>query len=74
VIISLFFQFYPQLSLKLLAETDQHEGKRKAEALWPIFRIHHQKSRYIFDLFYKRRAISRGLSMHVSFDMTYDVL
>jgi len=46
---------------ELVAETDQHEGKRKAEALWPIFRIHHQRSRYIFDLFYKRRAISRGL-------------
>ena len=51
--------------LKLSAETDPHEGKRKAEGLWPIFRIHHQKSRYIFDLFYKRRAISRGLtSLH----------
>ena len=30
------------------------------ESLWPIFRIHHQKTRYIFDLFYKRKAISRG--------------
>ena len=29
------------------AETDSHEGKRKTEALWPIFKIHHQKSRYI---------------------------
>ena len=28
------------------AETDSHEGKRKTEALWPIFKIHHQKSRY----------------------------
>ena len=27
------------------AETDEHEGKRKVEALWPIFKIHHQKSR-----------------------------
>ena len=25
-----------------------------------LTRIHHQKSRYIFDLFYKRKAISRG--------------
>jgi hypothetical protein len=24
------------------AETDSHEGKRKAESLWPIFKIHHQ--------------------------------
>lgn len=27
------------------AETEDHEGKRKVEALWPIFKIHHQKSR-----------------------------
>ena len=43
------------------AETDPHEGKRKVEGLWPIFRLHHQKSRYIFDLFYRRKAISREL-------------
>ena len=24
------------------------------------FRLHHQKSRYVYDLFYKRKAISRG--------------
>ena len=42
------------------AETDSHEGKRKVEALWPIFKIHHQKARYIYDLFYRRKAISRG--------------
>ena len=42
------------------AETESHEGKRKTEALWPIFKIHHQRSRYVFDLFYKRKAISRG--------------
>ena len=42
------------------AETEPHEGKRKVEAMWPIFRLHHQKSRYIYDLFYRRKAISRG--------------
>ncbi|EHB15973.1 BUD31-like protein [Heterocephalus glaber] len=31
------------------------------ESLRPIFRIHHQKTRYIFDLFYKQKAISREL-------------
>ncbi|XP_042171580.1 protein BUD31 homolog [Oncorhynchus tshawytscha] len=41
------------------AETEPHEGKRKVESLLPIFRLHHQRSRYIFDLFYKRKAISR---------------
>lgn len=43
------------------AVADPHEGKRKAEANWPIFRIHHQRSRYIYDLFYRRKAISREL-------------
>eukprot|EP00126_Sphaerothecum_destruens_P012423 Sdes_comp21306_c0_seq1m19946 len=43
------------------AETDPHEGKRKVEALWPIFRIHHQRSRYIYELYYKRKAISKEL-------------
>lgn len=48
------------LLFEILAETDPHDGKRKVEALWPIFKIHHQKSRYIYDLFYRRKAISRG--------------
>lgn len=48
-------------ALKFTAETEPHEGKRKVESLWPIFRLHHQRSRYIFDLFYKRKAISRGI-------------
>ena len=43
------------------AEAEPHEGKRKVEALWPIFKIHHQRSRYIYDLFYRRKAISREL-------------
>ncbi|KAG0367877.1 Component of the SF3b subcomplex of the U2 snRNP [Gamsiella multidivaricata] len=43
------------------AENDPHEGKRKIEALWPIFRLHHQRSRYVYELFYKRRAISKEL-------------
>lgn len=44
----------------IAAETEPHEGKRKVESLWPIFKIHHQKSKYIYDLFYRRKAISRG--------------
>ncbi|KAI6197426.1 Protein BUD31-like protein [Aphelenchoides besseyi] len=43
------------------AEAEPHEGKRKTEALWPIFRIHHQRSRYIFDMFWKEEKISREL-------------
>ena len=41
------------------AETDPHEGKRKVEAEWPIFRIHHMRSRYIYDLYYRRKVISK---------------
>lgn len=54
------------------AETESHEGKRRVEALWPIFKIHHQRSRYIFDLFYRRKAISRGI-YHI-YDITLQLL
>lgn len=43
------------------AENDPHDGKRKCEALWPIFKIAHQKSRYIFDLYFRRKEISKEL-------------
>ncbi|CAD6229038.1 unnamed protein product [Miscanthus lutarioriparius] len=43
------------------AENDPHDGKRKCEALWPIFRISHQRSRYIYDLYYRRKEISKEL-------------
>lgn len=52
------FAFYIFVAL---AETDPHEGKRINESLWPIFKVHHQKSRYIYDLYYRRSAISREL-------------
>ena len=42
------------------AENEPHEGKRKPESVWPILRIHHQMSRYIFDL-YKKKTISKGI-------------
>lgn len=41
------------------AESEDTEKKRKAEALWPIFRIHHQKSRYVYEMFYKKKEITR---------------
>uniref|UniRef100_A0A914NQQ1 Protein BUD31 homolog n=1 Tax=Meloidogyne incognita TaxID=6306 RepID=A0A914NQQ1_MELIC len=43
------------------AETEPHEGKRRTETVWPVFRIHHQRSRYIFNLFYKEEKISKEL-------------
>ena len=41
--------------------TEPHEGKRKPESVWGVFRINHQRSRYIYELYYKRKEISRDL-------------
>jgi len=43
------------------AETAPHEGKRKNESVWEIFRISHQRSRYVYDLYYNKEAISKAL-------------
>ncbi|BAF29181.1 protein BUD31 homolog 3 [Oryza sativa Japonica Group] len=43
------------------AENDPHDGRRKCEALWPIFKINHQRSRYLYDLYYNRKEISQEL-------------
>ncbi|OOQ87585.1 hypothetical protein PEBR_15726 [Penicillium brasilianum] len=43
------------------AENAPHEGKKKHEVLWPIFQISHQRSRYIYDLYYEKEAISKQL-------------
>lgn len=43
------------------ATAESHEGKRRCESGWDIFRIHHQKSRVIYDLYYKKGEISREL-------------
>ncbi|KAJ0503389.1 putative G10 protein [Helianthus annuus] len=48
-------------TIYIYAENDPHDGKRKCEALWPIFKIAHQKSRYIFDLYHRRKEISAEL-------------
>jgi bud site selection protein 31 len=42
-------------------ENEPIEGKRKPETVWPIFKVHHQMSRYIYELFYKKKEISREL-------------
>jgi len=43
------------------AVNEPHEGKRRNEATWQITRIHYERSRYIYELFYKKKAISREL-------------
>ena len=45
--------------LTLAVEGASHEGKRKHESIWPVFRINHQRSRYVYDMYYKHRAISK---------------
>eukprot|EP00291_Cryptomonas_curvata_P020348 CAMPEP_0172177374 /NCGR_PEP_ID=MMETSP1050-20130122/15398_1 /TAXON_ID=233186 /ORGANISM="Cryptomonas curvata, Strain CCAP979/52" /LENGTH=184 /DNA_ID=CAMNT_0012849881 /DNA_START=43 /DNA_END=597 /DNA_ORIENTATION=+ len=43
------------------AVNESHEGKRKHESTWPIHRIHYEKSRYVYELFYTKQEISREL-------------
>ncbi|KAI9683121.1 MAG: hypothetical protein M1829_005912 [Trizodia sp. TS-e1964] len=43
------------------AENAPHEGKKRNEVLWPIFQISHQRSRYIYDLYYNKEAMSKVL-------------
>lgn len=38
---------------------EPHEGKRTCEALWPVHQINWQRSRYVYDMFYKHKRISR---------------
>jgi bud site selection protein 31 len=38
---------------------EPHEGKRKCESLWPVHQINWQRSRYVYDMFYKYKKISR---------------
>ncbi|KAF7514292.1 hypothetical protein GJ744_000062 [Endocarpon pusillum] len=43
------------------AQSAPHEGKKKHETLWPIIQISHQRSRYIYELYYTKSAISKAL-------------
>lgn len=37
---------------------DDDDSKRRNELLWPIFRLHHSRSRYVYEM-YKEHKISR---------------
>ncbi len=37
------------------------EGKRKNESTWGITRIHWERNRFIYELYYKKKAISKEL-------------
>jgi bud site selection protein 31 len=41
------------------AEAESLESKRPDEVLWPIMRIHHQRSRYIYQLYYDKKEITK---------------
>ncbi|KAI4239460.1 MAG: hypothetical protein LQ349_000330 [Xanthoria aureola] len=43
------------------AENASHEGMKRHEVLWPIFQISHQRSRYIYELYYDKEAVSKQL-------------
>lgn len=38
---------------------ESHEGMRKNETQWPIHQINYQRSRYVYDLYYKHHRISK---------------
>ena len=40
---------------------EEHEGKRKAELTWKIHRTHWEKNRFIYDLMYQRKVMSKEL-------------
>ena len=43
------------------AVNEEHEGKRKCELNWKVHRIHWEKNRFIYDLMYVRKVMSREL-------------
>eukprot|EP00884_Botryococcus_braunii_P020617 jgi/Botrbrau1/7239/Bobra.0021s0022.1 len=43
------------------AVNEEHEGRRKNELTWKIHRIHWEKNRFIYDLMYVRKVMSKEL-------------
>jgi bud site selection protein 31 len=43
---------------------ESHEGMRKNETQWPIHQINYQRSRYVYDLYYKHHRISKEVYDH----------
>ena len=42
-------------------ENESHHGQRKVEGVWKIFKVNHQRSRFIYELYYKKKEISKDL-------------
>lgn len=47
--------------LEFYQSAKHNPSKSKNELHWDILRIHHQKNRYIYSLYYKRKIISKDL-------------
>ena len=43
------------------AMNSTHQGKTKRESLWPIHQINWQRSRYVYNMYYKYKKISKEL-------------
>ncbi|RDL35052.1 uncharacterized protein BP5553_06983 [Venustampulla echinocandica] len=43
------------------AENAESSNTPRHQALWPIFQISHQRSRYVYELYYEKEAISKEL-------------
>lgn len=43
------------------AQNTTNDNAPKHQAQWPIFQISHQRSRYIYELYYEKEAISKQL-------------
>lgn len=43
------------------AVAESHEGKRNCEGNWPIHQINWQRSRYVFDMHYKHKRITKEI-------------
>ena len=38
---------------------EPHEGKRKVESVWPVHQINWQRTRYVYDMYYKYGKIDK---------------
>ncbi|KAK6588718.1 G10 protein [Cryptosporidium xiaoi] len=43
------------------AENVTMKGKKKNEYMWPIYRVNHLRSRFLFDKYYNEKVISKEL-------------
>ena len=41
------------------AGADPHEGRPKCESNWMVHRIHYEKNRFMYDMYYKEKKVGR---------------